>query len=90
MNKTISLAAIAMVAVVMGLSSFAPAAMAIPNDNHNPKFAICHFDNDSQMWEHDKLVNKHAWKAHSDHGDQKIGDGTLGTITEAACIARNA
>ena len=41
MNKTISLAAIAMVAVVMGLSAFAP-AMAVPNDNAQADIPICH------------------------------------------------
>ena len=91
MNKTISLAAIALVAVVMGMSAIAP-AMAIPNDDHNPKFAICHFDKGSGLWEADKMVNIHAWKAHSGHGDQKIDDDETpvdGTISTDDCLARN-
>jgi len=41
MNKTISLAAIALVAVVMGMSAFAPDAMAVkPTSEH--KTLICH------------------------------------------------
>ena len=39
MNKTISLAAIAMVAVIMGMSSFAPSVMA---DDDEPTQTICH------------------------------------------------
>ena len=41
MNKKIALAAIVMVAVVMGISAFAPAAMAAPNASSNTT-AICH------------------------------------------------
>ena len=43
MNKTISLAVIAMVAVIMGLSAFAPAAMA---DKPEPSQRVCHEDHD--------------------------------------------
>ncbi len=43
MNKTISLAAIAMVAVIMGMSAFAPAAMA---DKPEPSQRVCHLDHD--------------------------------------------
>ena len=77
MNKTISLVAIGMVAVVMGLSAFAP-AMATPNENggHNPKIAICHYDFNLGDWEDDKMVNKHALVAHLAHGDAIIADHT--------------
>ena len=76
MNKTISLAAIAMVAVVMGMSTFAPAAMADRNADHNPKIEICHYDFNVGDWEDDKLVNKHALVAHLAHGDAIITDHT--------------
>ena len=72
MNKKYALPAIAMVAVIMGMSAFAP-AMATPNEGggekHNPKVAICHFDNNFGVWEADKMVNKHALIAHQAHGD---------------------
>ena len=90
MNKTISLAAIAMVAVIMGLSAFAPDAMAVRNADHNPKVVICHFDFNDEVWEADKLVNAHALIAHQGHGDEIIlnADQPTGTITVAECLAQ--
>jgi len=91
MNKTISLAAIGMVAVVMGMSAFAPDAMAVKNSDHNPKVTICHFDNNLGVWEADKMVNAHALKAHQAHGDKEIHDSLHGThpghITTDDCLA---
>lgn len=43
MNKTISLAAIAMVAVIMGMSAFAPAMADKPGTVNEDKVQICHF-----------------------------------------------
>ena len=101
MNKTISLAAIAMVAVIMGMSAFAP-AMASPNDSgpdkHNPKELACHFDRDTnddldettndRAWEV-MSFNKHSMIAHLAHGDIPIDDGVATdlptSITSADC-----
>ena len=92
MNKTISLAAIAMFTVIMGLGSFAPAAMAAPNSDHG-KTTICHFDYNDMVWEADKEVNKHALVAHQGHGDKIIDDDSdvppEGFISTAACIAQD-
>ena len=91
MNKTISLAAIAMVAVIMGMSAFAPDAMAVRNADHNPKVAICHFDFNEMQWEADKLVNAHALIAHQAHGDKIIDDDDIpveGTISTEECLAQ--
>ena len=85
MNKIISLAAITLVAVVMGMSAFAPAAMAVPNETHNPKVAICHFDFNEMQWEADKMVNKHALKAHQGHGDLLVPD----EISVDDCLAQD-
>ena len=88
MNKTIALAAITLVAVIMGLSSFAPAAMASPNGNgsHNSaKVFLCHLDvSGTGNWE---VIEKniHAAEAHKGHGD-------LETTTQAqkdACVNNN-
>jgi len=57
MNKTISLAAIAMVAVIMGMSAFAPAMADKPAD-----VKICHFDNDLSV--SIIIVNENAQQAH--------------------------
>jgi hypothetical protein len=96
MNKKISLAAIAMFAVIMGMSAFAPAAMASPNSEHNPKNPVCHFDRDTaddgdtttddRAWIV-KMVNKHAEVAHLGHGDIPIGGVTdlPNTITADDC-----
>ena len=94
MNKTISLSAIAMFAVIMGMGAIAPAALASPNDEHNPKNnAVCHFDTDTnddgdltvddRAWIV-KLVNKHALNAHQGHGDLLVPS----QITEAECLAQ--
>ena len=42
MNKTISLAAIVMVAVVMGMSAVAPAMAVPPNDDSEATTGVCH------------------------------------------------
>ena len=84
MNKTISLAAIAMVAVIMGMSAFAPDVMASKNSDNNPKVTICHFDFNEMQWEADKLVNKHALIAHQAHGDQLVPS----EITVLLCLAQ--
>jgi len=84
MNKTISLAAIALVAVVMGMSTIAPDAMAVKNADHNPKVAICHFDYNLGVWEADKMVNKHALEAHQAHGDQLVPS----EISVVDCLAQ--
>ena len=78
MNKKYALPAIAMVAVIMGMSAFAP-AMATPSEGaekHNPKVVICHFDFNDNVWEDDKRVNAHALIAHLAHGDALIDDHT--------------
>ncbi len=97
MNKTISLAAIAMVAVIMGMSAIAP-AIASPSggggEKHNPKVAICHFDFNEMQWEADKMVNKHALIAHLAHGDKLIHEVHEDPqhddhITVLACLAQD-
>jgi len=91
MNKIISLAAITLVAVVMGMSAFAPDAVAIKNDDHNPKIAICHYDFGAGDWEDDKMVNAHSLEAHLAHGDKIIHDSFHTShgdhITTADCNA---
>jgi len=70
MNKTISLAAIAMVAVVMGLSAFAPAMADKPAE-----VLLCHFDNDGSV----SLitVNENGARAHVDN-DHHVHENDLG------------
>ena len=99
MNKTISLAAITLVAVVMGMSAFAP-AMATPNEGgHNPKELVCHYDRDTnddgdtttsdRAWEV-KPLNKHSMIAHLAHGDIPITGATSlpDTITAEDCASQ--
>ena len=92
MNKITTLAAIAMVAVVMGISAFAPAAMASPNGSHG-KTTICHFDFNEMEWEADKMVNPHALIAHQGHGDKIIDDvneePAEGFISTEACLEQD-
>jgi len=67
MNKTISLAAIAMFAVIMGMSAFAPAAMADAN-----KVEICHTDPDGDGAGDETIYvsgNGKSVEKHLAHGD---------------------
>jgi len=81
MNKTISLAAIAMVAVIMGISAFVPAAMA-RGPPTNDAFQVCHrggvVDNPplGDEWVVMNLPNQHSKDKHIDHGDYGIPGDT--------------
>lgn len=91
MNTKLALTAITLVAVIMGLSAFAPAVMASPNNEHNPKENVCHFDTDTnddgdlttddRAWIV-KPVNKHAKLAHTGHGDLTVP----GQISAEDCV----
>jgi hypothetical protein len=78
MNKTISLAAIAMVAVIMGMSVLAPAMAVKPMD-----VLICHFDADGTValnTVNTNSVSKHVGNENGDHENDEgfdfIVDGT--------------
>lgn len=80
MKTTYTIAAIAMFAVILGMGTLSP-ALADRNSEHNPKKPVCHFYTDinddgdltldDNAWA-EKLVNKHAKKAHTGHGDKII------------------
>ncbi len=92
MNKTITLAAIAMVAVMMGISAFAPAAMgARDGPRGNATDAVCHLGGQATEELEDDLwfvlyVNPNAVAGHVEDGDTDIAE-----TDEAAaeCVARN-
>ena len=60
MNKTIALAAIVMVAVIMGMSAFVP-AMAKPDGTHSNVVAICHdgLEGYETVWVNQKGADAH-------------------------------
>ncbi len=80
MNTKLALTAIAMFAVIMGLSAFAPTAMGTERQNGN-QVTICHFESDPAgdsslpgVWEI-ITVNEHSVQKHIDnHGDHRIAD----------------
>ncbi len=90
MKTTYTIAAIAMFAVILGMSALTP-ALADRNSEHNPKEPVCHFYTDinddgditldDNAWA-EKLVNKHAMKAHTGHGDKIIVDEVSDEDTE--------
>ena len=87
MNKTISLAAIGMVAVVMGLSAFAPAMADKPAE-----VLLCHFDNDgsvSLITVNENAVQAHVGNAHhvheNDEGDDFLIDEDVEGQTSGDC-----
>ena len=87
MNKTIALTAIVVVAVVMGMSVFAPTAMAVrgvPSD----AIQVCHRggvattdDGSDDEWVVMNLPNTRSEDRHLDHGDLKISE----QVTAADC-----
>ena len=90
MNKTLTLAAITLVVVVMGLSALAPAISAekLPNQR------ICHFDSDPDdnpetedgVWEPITVNGNAVVKHETNHGDFTIeNDGS----EDEACLALN-
>jgi len=85
MNKTISLAAITLVAVVMGMSAFAP-AMAVPNENSSADVRLCHLDAESGLWEPISVHGNGAQNGHERHGDFEINsDGS----EDLECLSLN-
>ena len=80
MNKTIALAAIVMVAVIMGMSAFVPAAMAARGGPHgNATDAICHLGGQATEDPSDDLwvalyVKSNGAAGHLDHGDTDLND----------------
>ena len=65
MNKTLTLTAFVMVAVVMGLSAFTPAAMA----GGPSKVTICHIPPGDPSDLETLTVSTNALPAHLAHGD---------------------
>ena len=93
MNKTISLAAIAMVAVIMGMSAFSPDALAKQSQSGVTE-DVCHFDRDVND-DGDITVDDRAWEVLSPntHGAQnghvKHGDLLVPSeITMELCLAQ--
>ena len=93
MNKTISLAAIAMVAVIMGMSAFAPDALAKVSKSGIVE-DVCHFDRDTND-DGDTTTNDRAWEVLSPNshgainGHVKHGDFLVPSeITAIACLAQ--
>ena len=102
MNKTISLAAITLVAVVMGMSAFAPAVMAAPNSSAQADVPLCHWgagpDGDKgtpdDEWEvifvHSMgSLNGHL-ERHNDGGEPTLFDRVITNVFSATdCTDRN-
>ena len=93
MNKTISLAAIAMFAVIMGLGAFAPAVLAAPME----KVDLCHNDdgadgirgNVDDFWEQ-KSVNGNSLDKHKTNHFDENGVFDFEIVDEATQLACDA
>ena len=98
MNKTISLAAIAMVAVIMGMGAFTPAMAS--NGSNGAKTTICHFEAeffDEELQEivpaeysvinvNDRSLPAHmGTDGHEGHGDMFVPS----EITAEDCLLQN-
>ena len=75
MNKTITLATIALVAVIMGMSAFAPAwaPPGDPNGDELPdvKVTLCHVPPGNPGNAHTIIVNEEDVAEHIAHGDTR-------------------
>jgi len=99
MEKTIAITAIVLVAVVMGMSTFAPAAMAAPNGNAKATFDVCHWgtgpdgekNTGDEEWEVIFVHSKGSMKGHVDrHTDGTDFDVEITNLfTETDCTNRN-
>ena len=90
MNKTISLAAIAMVAVIMGMSAFAPDAFAKQKSPHVVD-DVCHFDRDVNN-DGDTTTDDMAWivltpNTHGAQNGHVNGHGDLVVTSDAEKLA---
>ncbi len=70
MNWAISIAAIAMVAVMMGISAFAPAMADKPGEEPNEgKVVVCHIPPGNPDKAHDITISEDDVQDHLNHGD---------------------
>ena len=101
MNKTISLTAIAMVAVIMGMGAFAP-AMAAPNDNARADIPICHWGTgpdgekgtEDDAWEviyvHSEGSTNGHLNRHNDGADEPTFDKLItAEFDDFDCLSQN-
>jgi len=101
MDKTIAITVIVLVAVVMGMSTFAPAVMAAPNDKAKANFKVCHWGTGpdgvkgtlDDAWEVIFVHSKGGMKGHVDRHFQPNTDFKDFQIVDAGglleCIDRN-
>ena len=69
MNKNLTIAVIAMVAVIMGTSAFAPAMADKPGTVNEDKFQICHIPPGNPGNAHTISISVDDVGDHEDHGD---------------------
>ena len=77
MNKTIAIAAIAMFAVILGMSAIAP---AMASEVKNDRAWYCHADSDGTL----KVVKAGKKSGHLDH-ELDLGPFTSEALALAAC-----
>ena len=74
MNRTIAISAIVMVAVIMGMSAFAPAMADKPgNEPNEGKVLVCHFPPGNPANFHTTSISEDDVQDHLDH-DDFVGD----------------
>ena len=70
MNKNLTIAVIAMVAVIMGTSAFAPAMADKPGEEPNEgKVLVCHIPPGNPDKAHTISISEDDVQDHLDHGD---------------------
>ena len=86
-----------MVAVIMGMSAFAPAAMAAPNGNAQADIELCHWGagldgikgNADDAWEVIFVHSNGSLNGHFRHTDGSDFDTVIDGFTANDCTDRN-
>lgn len=68
-NKTIAISAIAMFAVILGMSAFAPAMADKPGTVNEGKVEVCHIPPGNPEKLHTISISEDDVQTHLDHGD---------------------
>ena len=85
MNKTIALSAIAMFAVIMGMSAVAPAMAVPPNPDSEATYGVCHLYSDGN---YAVLYTSNAGQLNghvNGHGDEVVND----SVEAGWCVTNN-
>lgn len=78
MKTTLTIAAIAMFAVMLGISAFAPAMADKETAPGQKKVGLCHYDEDEDKYVQITVSEKAATKHMKNHSNDRLADPVTG------------